>query len=111
MAWLLSGAVPKGRESTGLRLDRRRRAVHRSGRPVDLTSREFALLEQLMEREGEICTAEELVVLVWGTEMANRSDVVDDYVQRLREKLGDDVVETVPGVGYRLGASTVGQRA
>ena len=99
---LWSGAVPRGRETTRLELERHRRAVLRNGRRIDLTAREFSVLEQLLQRDGETCSAHELVVAVWGTDDPNGIDVVDVYVQRLRAKLGDDAIETVPGTGYRI---------
>ena len=74
----------------------------RDGERIELTSREFSLLEALMRREGEICTRQELVVDVWGATMAGRADVVDGYVARLRAKVGENVIETVQGAGYRV---------
>ena len=107
LAWLWSGAVPRRREGTGLRFDRDRRSVIRDGRRVELTSREFSLLDVLLERKGETCSTHELAVAVWGIGFANEVNVVDAYVERLRGKLGDAAIETVAAAGYRLPPSTL----
>ena len=109
--WPWSRGSPKRDASPRLRLDKRRRTALIDGERIELTSREFSLLEVLVRREGEICTRQELVVDVWGATMAERTDVVDAYVARLRAKLGDDVVETVQGAGYRVRPSPLGPRA
>jgi DNA-binding response OmpR family regulator len=85
-----------------LRLDPDHRRAERGGRQVDLTAREFALLSVLVERAGDACPTDELVALVWGPAIVARDDVVHEYVARLRSKLGDDVIDAVPGDGYRI---------
>jgi DNA-binding response OmpR family regulator len=82
-------------------LDLELRIVH-SGRPapVSLTTREFRLLEHLMQRAGETCTRESLLEHVWGYGFVSRTNVVDVCVGRLRHKLSDDAVVTVRNVGY-----------
>jgi two-component system OmpR family response regulator len=82
-------------------VDRRRRTVRCGERTVVLTSRELALLEYLMRKDGETCTREELLAHVWGHSVAARSNVVNVYVARLRHKLGG-VVTTERNVGYRF---------
>ena len=101
-----SGASQKRRASRRLRLDTHRRTALVDDKRIELTSREFSLLEELTRRDGELCAREDLVVLVWGASMADRADLVDTYVARLRAKLGEDVIETVPGAGYRFRPST-----
>jgi two-component system copper resistance phosphate regulon response regulator CusR len=74
-----------------------------SGRgPVPLSDREFALLQKLMTEEGGTCSRSDLLREVWGMDFDTGSNVVDVTVGRLRSKLGDQVVETVRHVGYRL---------
>ena len=90
-------------EVEGLRLDLRRRVVLTEGRTVGLSEREFALLEYMMKRVGEVCTREELLTGVWDYSFDPCTNVVDVYVRRLRKKVGKDAVETVRRVGYRLG--------
>jgi two-component system OmpR family response regulator len=82
-------------------LDLQRRVVHNGHPPpVRLTTREFRLLEHLMERAGETCTRESLLEHVWGYTFEPGTNIVDVCVGRLRHKLSDDAVETVRNVGY-----------
>ena len=80
---------------------RSRRATHRS-RTIDLTAREFALLETFLRHPGQVLSREQLLSRVWGYDFDPGSNVVDVYVRYLRKKLGDGVIETVRGMGYRL---------
>jgi len=72
------------------------------GRSVELTSREFALLETLMHHPGQVLSQPQLIDQVWGYDHDTRSNVVEVYVGYLRRKLHPDVVETVRGAGYRF---------
>jgi DNA-binding response OmpR family regulator len=73
-------------------------------RQVDLTGREFALLERFMRHPGQVLSREQLLSDVWGYYFDPGTNVVPVYVRSLRNKLGVDVIETVRGVGYRLSA-------
>lgn len=88
-------------ERGALRLDLPNRTVRYEGVLVDLSKREYALLERLALSPGRVYSAEELVDLVWDDEV-NDAGVVKVCVHHLRSKLAADVVRTVPG-GYRLG--------
>ena len=78
------------------------RRVTQNGRPVELTPREFGLLEQLMRNRGAALYREALYERVWGGEMADTRPL-DLHIQRLRKKLGwQEQIETVYRVGYRL---------
>jgi DNA-binding response OmpR family regulator len=72
------------------------------GRSVELTSREFALLETLMHHPGQVLSQPQLIDQVWGYDHDTRSNVVEVYVGYLRRKLDPAVVETVRGAGYRF---------
>jgi two-component system, OmpR family, response regulator len=85
-----------------LRLDPAARRVTYRDRELSLTPREFAMLEQLMRRPGEVLTRFQLLEHVWDESYENRSNVIDVYIGYLREKLGRETIETVRGVGYRL---------
>jgi two-component system copper resistance phosphate regulon response regulator CusR len=85
-----------------LSLDLRSRRARVGERVVELTAREFALLEVFLRHEGQVLTREQLLSHVWGYDFDPGSNVVDVYVRYLRRKLGDDVIETVRGMGYRL---------
>ena len=93
-------------------LDRLRRTVERSGSAVELTAREFALLESLMLRQGATCPRGELLSQVWQMAPETSTNVLDVYVNYLRRKLaavcevelpGGATIETVRGSGYRMG--------
>jgi DNA-binding response OmpR family regulator len=83
-------------------LDLRTRRVKVDGKLVELTAREFAMLEFLMRHAGQVLAREQLLSHVWGYDYDPGSNVVDVYVGYLRRKLGDQAIETVRGVGYRL---------
>jgi len=89
-----------------LELSRAHRTVHLAGRPIGLSVREFALLELLMRRAGEVLTRAEILEHVWDWAYDGSSNVVDWYVMTLRHRLREDVsaprIETVRGVGYVL---------
>jgi DNA-binding response OmpR family regulator len=73
-------------------------------REVELSAREFALAEVFFRNAGQVLSREQLLSLVWGYNRDPGSNVVDVYVGYLRKKLGDDVIATVRGMGYRLHA-------
>jgi DNA-binding response OmpR family regulator len=83
-------------------LDLNARHVRIEGRTVELTSREFALLETLMRHPGQVMSQPQLLDQVWGYDHEPGSNVVEVYVGYLRKKLRPDVVETVRGAGYRF---------
>lgn len=83
------------------RLDTQRRTLVAGRRSVQLSPREYVLLEYLMRRAGEVCSREELLSDIWGYQFDPGSNVVDVYVRRLRSKLdADQRIETVRNVGY-----------
>jgi DNA-binding response OmpR family regulator len=83
-----------------LDLKSRRATVHE--RTVELTAREFSLLETLLRHAGQVLSREQLLSHVWGYSFDPSTNLVNVYVNSLRKKLGRDVIETVRGVGYRL---------
>jgi DNA-binding response OmpR family regulator len=95
-------------------LNRMERRVARNGRTVELTVKEFSLLEYMMQRRGRCCSRTELLREVWQMTPDAGTNVVDVYINYLRKKLGaasvdDDaghgVIETVRGEGYRMGSA------
>jgi DNA-binding response OmpR family regulator len=106
-ARLRSEADPK--EPTVLRvgdvvLDPRTRRVAADGDIVDLSAREFTLLETFMRHAGQVLSREQLLSHVWGYDHEPGSNVIDVYVSYLRKKLGASRIETVRGAGYRFNA-------
>lgn len=85
-----------------LALDLRTRRVEVAGNTVDLTSREFSLLEVFLRHHGQVLSREQILGHVWGYDFDPASNVVDVYVRALRNKIGVDRVETIRGAGYRL---------
>jgi DNA-binding response OmpR family regulator len=83
-------------------LDLRSRKAFAGGEPVDLTPREFTMLETLMRHPDQVLSREQLLSHVWGYDHDPGSNVVEVYVGYLRRKLGTDAIETVRGMGYRL---------
>ena len=113
-------ADPVLRQS-GIELHRMERRVTRDGKQIDLTVKEFALLEFLLQRRGRCCSRAELLREVWQMSPDTGTNVVDVYINYLRRKLaaaypvdevgegGPELIETVRGSGYMLrdGTSTV----
>jgi DNA-binding response OmpR family regulator len=85
-----------------LTLDPARRRVAHAGEEITLTAREYALLEYLMRRPGEVVSKTELLDHVWDASIDTAPNAVEVYVGYLRRKLGRDWLETVRGAGYRL---------
>ncbi len=88
--------------SGGVELDLLTRRARVGERSVELTGREFALLETLLRHPRQVLSREQLLSRVWGLSFDPGSNLVDVYIGYLRRKLGERVVETVRGVGYRL---------
>ena len=96
-------AIPPILERAGIRLDTHRRTVARDGRPVELSRKEFAVLEELMRADGGVVSAEQLLEKAWDDQIDPFTNVVRFTLMNVRRKLGDpQVIETVQGVGYRL---------
>ncbi|MDO5629337.1 MAG: response regulator transcription factor [Mobilicoccus sp.] len=83
-------------------LDLHARQAHVAGRAIDLSAREFTLLETFLRHPGQVLSREQLLSRVWGLDFDPGSNVVDVYVGYLRRKLGSSRVVTVRGMGYRL---------
>jgi DNA-binding response OmpR family regulator len=89
-----------------LSMDTASRRVDRAGRGIDLTAKEYAVLECLLRESGRVLTRADIAEHVWSYDAANQSNVVDVYVRNLRRKIDDGepvrLIETVRGFGYRL---------
>jgi DNA-binding response OmpR family regulator len=87
-------------------LDPATHRVTRNGRPVELTLREYELLELLLRRPHQVFTREQILNQLWGFDFVGDTNVVEVHVSALRAKLGDAerrLIRTVRGVGYALG--------
>ena len=97
---------PSVLEVGSLRLDPARRRIWRGETEIDLSPKEFAILETFMRRPGEVLSRFALLEHAWDYDYENRSNVVDSYIRFLRRKIdrpfGVESIETVRGAGYRL---------
>ena len=89
-----------------LKLSVGRHKVSWQGEQIELTRKEFELLQYLMENKGLVMTRNQILGHVWGYDFDGETRTVDVHVRTLRQKLGDagNLIETVRGVGYRIGA-------
>jgi DNA-binding response OmpR family regulator len=85
-----------------VRLDLKTRRATVADREIDLTAREFSLLEVLLRHADQVLSREQLLSHVWGYSFDPTTNLVNVYISALRHKLGADVIETVRGAGYRL---------
>lgn len=103
---LREGGATPAEEATltagDLSLDIRRRTARAAGREVELTAREFSLLEAFVEHADQVLSREQLLGMVWDMDFDPGSNVVDVFVRSLRSKIGAERILTVRGVGYRL---------
>jgi DNA-binding response OmpR family regulator len=94
---------------SNLVLDPATRTIRRGERQIELTSREFSLLECLMRSPNRVFSRTQLCQQVWEYEFSPESNLVDVYVQRLRRKIDDGetekLIQTVRGAGFRIGES------
>ena len=96
-------ALPPVLESGDLQLDSARRLASRGGARLDLSAKEFVVLELLMGAQGAVVSSEELLAHGWDEAADPFSNVVKVTISRLRRKLGEpDPIETVQGGGYRI---------
>ena len=86
-----------------LEIDLATRTVLRAGRRVDLTQREWALFEALVQRPGQVISKAQLEDRLYAFGAEVESNTIEVHVSRLRKKLGAGAVETLRGIGYRLG--------
>jgi DNA-binding response OmpR family regulator len=93
--------------SQDLELDRVQRVVRRNGRPIDLTPKEFALLEYLMLNSGQNVSRSSIIQQVWKISSDSMTNVVDVYINYLRKKIdagaSQRLIHTARGAGYRIG--------
>ncbi len=92
-----------------LTLDTRTHQARRDAQPIDLSAREYRLLELLMRHPGQVLTRTQIAEHIWGYDFDANSNVVDVYIRYLRRKVDDPfepkLIQTVRGVGYKLEAS------
>jgi DNA-binding response OmpR family regulator len=104
---LRDASSPKANEEMVVRvkdvtLNLRKRLVMQGDRTLDLSVREFALMEMFLRHPGQVLSREQLLSHVWGYDYDPGSNIVDVYVGYLRKKLGGNLIETVRGIGYKF---------
>ena len=97
-----SGAAAPALHHGDLSLDLLTRIATVAGRPVELTSREFAMLKVFLKHPGQVLSREQILAHAWGYDFDPASNVVDVYVRTLRRKIGAERLVTVRGAGYKL---------
>ena len=100
--------IPREYHYKELTVDMKSRKVWENGRSVDLTLKEFELLRYLLENQGTVLSREKILEKIWGYEIYGETRTVDVHIRTLWQKLGDSgsLIETVRGVGYRIGEET-----
>ncbi len=86
--------------SGDVKIDREKFIVEVKGTPIILPKKEFELLELLASRPGKVYSREQILAMVWGNETIVGERTIDVHIRKLREKLGDDYIRTIKGVGY-----------
>jgi len=89
---------------SGLIIDRERYLVTKDGKELHLPKKEFELLALLQSKPGKVFDRDEILERVWGTEIVVGDRTIDVHIRKLREKIGDDYIKTIKGVGYKFEA-------
>lgn len=94
-------------ETSGVHVDVKKHEVTVDGKEVSLTLKEFELLEKLMRNQGIVLTRDQLLTEIWGYDFDGETRTVDVHIRTLRQKLGEkgEIIQTVRGVGYRVGGA------
>jgi two-component system alkaline phosphatase synthesis response regulator PhoP len=83
-----------------IKIDREKFVIELEGKKILLPKKEFELLELLASRPGKVYSREQILAIVWGNETIVGERTIDVHIRKLREKLGDDYIRTIKGVGY-----------
>lgn len=86
----------------GLVLDREKFTIFKDGTPVSLPKKEFELMALLMSKPGKVFLREEILDKVWGGDVVVGDRTIDVHIRKLREKLGENYIRTIKGVGYKF---------
>lgn len=89
-------------EMGGIKIDRERYLIVQDGNEINLPKKEFELLALLASKPGKVFTRESILDKVWGGEVVVGDRTIDVHIRKLREKLGEDFIRTVKGIGYKF---------
>lgn len=95
-----SGGIEVSQGERAIKIDREKFTVEIEGNELLLPKKEFELLELLASRPGKVYTREQILAIVWGNETIVGERTIDVHIRKLREKLGDDYIRTIKGIGY-----------
>ena len=98
----VSGTQSEVLEVGGIRVEKDRHMVIKNGIEISLPKKEFKLLALLISKPGKVFSREYILQHVWGNEVVVGDRTIDVHVRKLREKLGDDFIKTIKGVGYKF---------
>lgn len=95
-----SGGLEVSQGERTIKIDREKFTVEIKGKELLLPKKEFELLELLASRPGKVYNREQILAIVWGNETVVGERTIDVHIRKLREKLGDDYIRTIKGIGY-----------
>jgi two-component system alkaline phosphatase synthesis response regulator PhoP len=86
----------------GIQIDKEKYCVHKDGEEISFPKKEFKLLSLLASKPGKVFTREYILEQVWGDEVVVGDRTIDVHIRKLREKLGDEYIKTIKGIGYKF---------
>ena len=98
----VSGESEEKVDLGGIKIDRERYVIVKDGIDVSLPKKEFELIALLASKPGKVFTREVILDTVWGGEVVVGDRTIDVHIRKLREKLGEDLIKTVKGIGYKF---------
>jgi two-component system alkaline phosphatase synthesis response regulator PhoP len=97
-----SGASAPIVQIGNLRVDRESYLVYKNDEPIALPRKEFELLSLLTSKPGKVFTREDILSRVWGSDIVVGDRTIDVHIRKIREKLGDESIKTIKGIGYKF---------
>jgi len=85
-----------------LRIDKEKVMIIKQGHQIDLARKELELLMLLVSKPGKVFTREEIFNKIWGNDVIVGNRTIDVHIRKLREKIGDDFIKTIKGIGYKF---------
>ena len=85
-----------------LRIDKEKVMIIKNGEQIDLARKELELLMLLVSKPGKVFSREEIFNKIWGNDVIVGTRTIDVHIRKLREKIGDDFIKTIKGIGYKF---------
>ncbi len=98
----VKNGMKKGPVIAGVEIDREKYLVFKNGKPYAFPRKEFELLSLLFSKPGKVFTREDIMNNVWGKEIVVGDRTIDVHIRKIREKIGDTIIRTIKGVGYKF---------